>query len=108
VGKERYIVYVLAIWRLSNMLVDELGPFHVFAKLRHKVGVKYSTHNNPYGETFLSEIFSCVYCVSVWISIIFVICDKLHKVLLSRFAIPMALSTGAILMGSLINRGTQQ
>ena len=105
-GKERYILYALAIWRLSNLLVDEEGPFHVFAKLRHKVGVKHDAHNKRYGETFLSEILTCVYCVSVWISIIFVICDKIHKGSLISFSIPMALSAGAILVNSQIKRGT--
>lgn len=106
-GKERYIVYALAIWRLSNMLVDESGPFDLFGKLRSKLGVKYDRHSKPYGETFLAQLLSCIYCVSVWISAIFVICDKLSRGLAINFSIPLALSAGAILVGSQIKRGTQ-
>lgn len=104
--KTKLVIYTLAIWRLSNMLVDESGPFDMFGKLRHKAGVKYNTHSKPYGETFLAQLLSCIYCVSVWISAIFVICDKLSRGLAINFAIPLALSAGAILVGSQIKRGT--
>lgn len=51
------LVTALAVWRLSNMLVNEDGPGDVFDGLRR------IANRGP-----LAGLFSCVYCMSVWIS----------------------------------------
>ena len=58
------ILIGLAGWRIANLLVNENGPFAVFEHLRLFIGLK------P-GEVsgFLPELFSCVYCMSVWATI---------------------------------------
>lgn len=100
------IIYILAIWRLSSLLVREEGPGDIFGKLRNKAGVKYDTLSRPYGENFLAKLLACVYCVSLWISIIFVICDKLFRGLTVLLILPLALSAGAIYWDSQVRRGT--
>jgi len=100
------ILYILAVWRLSSLLVREEGPGDIFGKLRSKAGVKYDAHSRPYGENFLAKLLSCVLCVSLWISIIFVICDKLTRRVVVYLSLPLALSAGAIYWDSQVRRGT--
>lgn len=52
----------LATWRLTSLVLFEPGPFRVFAKLRHLVGV-----NKPGEITGLRELFTCPWCMSVWL-----------------------------------------
>lgn len=86
-----FILIALATWRISNMLVDENGLFNVFLKIRDLIGIKYyyydtnmgqhvylefdevvksrfelENYNVEYKNTF-SELFSCVYCMSIWV-----------------------------------------
>jgi hypothetical protein len=63
------VVLGLACWRLTSLLYQEKGPFSVFQKLRERMGI---THidDKPciYPDKFLCQLFSCVWCLSVWIS----------------------------------------
>ena len=103
-----YVLYALAIWRVSSMLVQEEGPGDIFVKLRHKVGVQHDMHNRAYGESFISKLFTCVVCMSVWISTFFVIGDKIQGGLMRSASIPLALSTGAIIINRWIVRDEKQ
>lgn len=51
---------VLAVYRVSYMLVNEDGPVDVFSKLREWVGQ----------GTWIGRGFHCILCVSVWFSAI--------------------------------------
>lgn len=64
----RLIELSLACWRLSSLLVREDGPFDVFGKLRYTVGVRYNERNIPYGTNFLSDLLTCIWCASIWVS----------------------------------------
>lgn len=68
----RLILLSLATWRISSLLVREGGPGDMFAYLRYRVGVRYDEHSNPYGTTFLSTIFTCIFCLSMWIGLLIV------------------------------------
>lgn len=97
--KPDLIMYALAVWRLSYMLVWEEGPGNVFGRLRNYVGVKYNAHNYPYGESFLAKLFSCLLCMSVWISLLITLGDKmLGRGRTTSATMPLALSAGAILV----------
>lgn len=50
----------LAGWRLASLLVNEMGPWHIFDRLRTLVGVK------PGLIGAWAELFSCVWCMSIW------------------------------------------
>lgn len=52
----------LAGWRIANLIVAERGPFAVFERLRTQLGVP--VIGEP--EGFFPELFSCVWCCSVW------------------------------------------
>ena len=53
----------LAGWRIASLLVNEDGPFDVFARLRHRVGIR---EGEPYDDNVLTGVLSCVWCCSVW------------------------------------------
>lgn len=89
-------IFVLSIatFRLSNMIVYEALPFHAGLRLRHFLGVKYIAYKDEYGENYyynlddvikyykknllnkldqysvhsISELVSCLWCCSVWVS----------------------------------------
>lgn len=52
----RFIILALACWRISYMLVNEVGPYKIFQRLRNRI------INHP-----LSPIH-CFKCTSVWVA----------------------------------------
>lgn len=70
----------IATWRVAYMLVFEEGPGDIFKLLRTLVGVvdlDDGSREEEYGLTgikkFLAGIFSCIYCMSVWVGAFFAI-----------------------------------
>ena len=55
----------LSTWRVSSLLIREDGPWSIFNRLRAWAGVY-----RPGEVTPLAELFSCVWCVSVWVACI--------------------------------------
>ena len=49
---------ILAVWRVSYLLVFESGPWNLLARLR-----------NHFAQGFWGELTSCLYCVSVWVAL---------------------------------------
>jgi len=56
----RFFLAALATWRLSFLLVREDGPWRIFARVRQSLG-----------SGFFAELFGCVKCLGIWISIPF-------------------------------------
>lgn len=80
----------LAVWRISNMLVEEDGPGRVFHKLRELSGIKYNQDDEI--ESFNDYTpLHCVYCTSIWVAVALSLAP-------SWFSRLMALSAGAILI----------
>ena len=92
-----FVVYALATWRVSSLLVDEAGPFRMFIRLRELVGITHDMDDNVamIPDRFLPGILSCVWCVSIWVglfwTIMYLFCD--YSLYL---ALPLALSAAAI------------
>lgn len=55
------LIYGLVVWRLSHMVVKELGPLGIFSKLRANRARK----QKRIGGTF--DMLSCVACASIYI-----------------------------------------
>jgi len=53
-------VLMMAAWRITNLFGFEEGPFKIFQRFRYLIGVTED------GENFTSELFRCIYCLSVW------------------------------------------
>lgn len=79
------LLAVLAVWRVTHLLVEEDGPWNLFARLRRAASA-----------IRLQKLAGCFYCASVWIAIPF-------GLLLARewrtvTTCILALSGGAILL----------
>jgi hypothetical protein len=51
-----FIILALATWRLSNLLVNESGPYDVFERVRARVGVYYDDYGSPQGRNELVRV----------------------------------------------------
>jgi hypothetical protein len=51
----RFVVGVLATWRVTHLLVAEDGPADVVVRLRRRAG-----------DGWIGEALDCFYCLSVW------------------------------------------
>ena len=105
------IVFGLATWRVSSLLVDEVGPFRIFLKLRQLVGIQHDVDDfvSIVPDTFLASLLSCVWCTSVWVGlfwvIMFYVCKITNIVLFAQLiAMPFALSAVAIITSRLVSR----
>lgn len=58
------ILVGLAGWRVAHLLVYEDGPFDIFLKLRDKI-----IGTGPI-EGFFPKLFSCIWCMSIWTTLI--------------------------------------
>lgn len=95
------VVLALAVWRASSLLVQEEGPFEIFARFRYRIGVRYTKTNVAIGNNELAKLFTCVWCLSVWIGALAALAWWLAPGPVSLCALPFALSAGAILIDRL-------
>jgi hypothetical protein len=84
----RFVLAVLATWRLTHLLTSEDGPGDVLAKLREWVG-----------DGFFGTLMDCFYCASLWIAapIAYWVMNRWREWPL----LWLALSGGACLLGRL-------
>ena len=73
----RTVLAGLAVWRFASLLVSEDGPFYLFGRLRNWVGVEYDAYSQPYGSNEVAKIFSCIACMTVWLSALYVLVERL-------------------------------
>lgn len=105
------VLLVAATWRLSNLLANEDGPFHVFKTLRAKIAraEARSRLNEKKGlkgrkvllsKLHLYEGVNCEYCNSIWFgTLLTILYAALNPIdLTTTILLPLALSTGAILI----------
>lgn len=89
------VILAFATWRLTSLLVWEDGPFEVFAKLRHRLGVRYDETSMAYGTNWFAKGVICPACASVWFGILWGVAYLLWRPTWF-IALPFALSAGAI------------
>ena len=53
----RFVVAVLATWRLARLVAREDGPFELIVKLRMRAA-----------EGFAGQLMDCPYCLSLWLA----------------------------------------
>lgn len=97
-----FLIFALAVWRISSLLVNEDGPFDIFIKLRWKAGVRFDKESEPYGTNVISKGLLCVWCVSVWIAGVGAILISAN--FLEYIVLVLALSAAAIMVECLVNR----
>jgi hypothetical protein len=98
-----YLVLALATWRISSLLVNEDGPWFAFARLRARVGVRYSDETfQRYATNQIAGAFICVWCMSVWVGLSWALAWELWPEPTTWVAWPLALSAGSILVEKVV------
>ena len=97
-----FLIYCLATWRISSLLVREDGPFFIFRKLRELTGIEHDEDGNIelLPENLWAGLLSCVWCTSVWVAFVWVIFWYLAPWSV-WVAVWPALSAGAILLDAI-------
>jgi hypothetical protein len=81
----KFLITVLAAWRITHLIQAEDGPWDIIFKIRKSLG-----------NGFWGNLMDCFYCTSIWISLPFAI--FYGKTLFDFFSYWMAISGGAILL----------
>lgn len=63
------LVLGLASWRLSHALVNEVGPFRIFSRIRKLAGITNDDDGYPLSWSG-DNLLSCVWCTSFWVTIL--------------------------------------
>lgn len=98
------LIVGLACWRMSSMIVDEEGPWHVFLRVRDWVGV-----DDGYGgvypdDEWYKKIFECIWCCSVWVGLGFAVSYYISPFFTVLLSFPLAVSAFAILFHQVIGK----
>lgn len=93
-----FLIYGLATWRLSSLLVDEAGPGDIFLHLRELAGITHDDEKIPViiPDTFPAGVLSCLWCASMWVGLFWVIFDMLLPLVAVKCALALALSAVGI------------
>lgn len=91
------LVIALAVFRISNLLVFEEGPFLIFPRFRHFVGVRFDAMSEAQADNELAKLFTCIWCLSVWMGIFFAIAYYFAPNLTFWVSLPFAFSSVALI-----------
>lgn len=92
------LLLALFVWRVSSLFVYEDGPYMIFERLRHLVGIHHdSTTNETWCENEFGKLFECIYCISIWIAFITIIAFWISPMIMLWISFPFALSAAACL-----------
>lgn len=97
------LILALAAWRITSLLVCEDGPNDVIAKFRNIIGVRYDQYSVPYGKNIIASLFTCVWCLSIWVSAIFALLSPYSTNVIWYLVAVLALSTIVIVVDTIIN-----
>jgi len=87
----RFVVAVLATWRLAHLVAREDGPFDVIVRIRARAG-----------EGALGRLMDCPYCLSLWFAMPFAL--SLGRGVVAWCVAWLAISGGASLLERLAAR----
>jgi len=87
----RFVVAVLATWRVTHLLVAEDGPSHLVVRLRQRLG-----------DSAPGRAMDCFYCSSVWVAMLLALLVTHHW--LGWICSVLALSGGASLLEQATHR----
>jgi len=71
-------VYALAVWRISNLFVNERGPWKLFVHIRELSGIEHDESGTPVVIPD-SSVFSCFLCTSIWVSLFTILMPNFFK-----------------------------
>lgn len=95
------VVDILSCYRLTELLVNEDGPFGVFDTLRRKTGIEYMWNADKEEAEVLSypewNPLHCTLCTSVWVAFLMYVFPRTVRYML-------AISGGAIIIEKLVSK----
>lgn len=99
-----FVIFGLATWRVSSLLVNEGGPGNIFVKLRTIAGIEHDQEGiaTIIPEGFFSGILSCIWCCSMWVALFWVAFYIVFPELAMYSGIVFGVSTLAIVIERLI------
>ena len=98
------VLFGLATWRVSNLLVNEAGPFDMFTKIRECAGIEHLDGvPTIVPDKFFAQLLSCVWCASIWVGAGWLIMWLVLPEVAPLFAALFAFSTVAILVENQIS-----
>lgn len=94
------LIFGLATWRVTSLFVSEAGPANIFRRVRELAGITHDENGRVVmiPDRFFAQLFSCVWCCSVWVGLFWFLAWLLFPKLSLYAAIPFALSAFAIWM----------
>lgn len=98
-----FIILALAVWRISNLFVNEDGPFMIFAEIRRLAGVTYDEASEPIAGNEAAKLLVCIWCFSIWLGLAIAVAYYFYPVYTFWACLPFALSAGAIALDKWIN-----
>ena len=99
------LILSLAVWRITSLLTNEYGPWHVLESMRRWVGVSYDENLQRTGSNVVAEALTCMWCTSVWIGLIVGILYGLWPVVTIMVAVPFAVMGGALVVNRIVGNG---
>jgi hypothetical protein len=92
-------LFLAATWRLANLFANEEGPYMIFHKLR-----KWADRSRTrwVRRSRFATLLKCEYCNSVWFGAVFALIYRLSPDAAFWIALPLALSTGAIIIKKVV------
>lgn len=98
-----FFIYALAIWRLSNLLVYEDGPWLMFEHLRLRLGLQPPEFPEMPRQTdppnkMPGSLLACLWCISITVAVFFVVVYAINRNVAFWMALPLALSAVACLL----------
>lgn len=87
----KQLIVVCATWRITNLFVNEFGPFNIFYRLREKAK-----------GTFFEDLLDCIYCSSIWIGFVFAL--LVGNSLLEVILLTLFYSTGTIFIDKILSK----
>ena len=90
---------------MSSLIVHEEGPFNIFMKIREFFGIQ---HDNGIAymipDSFIAGLISCVWCFSIWLSVLWAVLWFISPEITLYVSIPLAFSAFAIIVETLTRR----
>lgn len=99
------LILVLATWRITSLVVEESGPWFIFERFRHLVGVRVDkTYPNlKYGRNEFARGLLCFYCSSLWVGVLLSLLYILDSSSVVVLLLPFSLSGGSILVSRVLD-----
>lgn len=98
------LILALATWRLSSLIVNERGPWHVFQHIRERFGIGHDESGliAVIPPTFMGELLTCLWCCSCWVGAAVAVMLYFQPVATIWLVLPLALSGAAVVIEQMV------